>query len=192
MKAICSIADSQYVIDALSVADFSLKPSGVTVHYTADGSLERLKREMGATKIGYHLIIDRDGTIIQTASMLKRVNHAGLASWNGKSPNRTHLAVAFISWGRLNAQGQAWTGLQIQNPVTRAQGMWDAASPAQEKSLTKVLTHLINEYKISPLEICGHDECSLPTGRKIDPGGSLSKSMAQLRNDLMIKKGLIS
>lgn len=192
MKAICAIADVQYVIDALSVADFSPKPAGITVHYTADGSLERLKREMGTTKVGYHLIIDRDGTIIQTASMLKTVNHAGVANWNGKSPNRSHFAVAFISWGRLNSQGQAWTGLQIQNPVTRAQGMWDAASPAQEKSLTKLLTHLINTYKISPLEICGHDECSLPAGRKIDPGGSLSKSMAELRLDLIGKKGLVS
>lgn len=192
MSGLCKLADSHYAIDVLGVSDFKPGPKGITVHYTADGSVERIKREMGSTKIGYHYIIDKDGSIIQTASLLKTVNHAGVAMWNDKSPNRTHLAVAFVCWGYLNARGQTWTGLQIPNPVSRANGMWDAATDAQEKSLTKLLIHLINTYKISPLDICGHDEAALPAGRKIDPGGSLSKSMAQLRSDLMIKKGLVS
>jgi N-acetyl-anhydromuramyl-L-alanine amidase AmpD len=135
---------------------------------------------MDAKKIGYHFIIDRDGSLHQTASLSHSVNHAGKAMWNGQSPNRTHLAIAFISWGFLTDESKAWNGTQVAG-VKRRGKLWDPASEAQENRLNKLLGELIRFYGISPLNICGHDECAIPQGRKADPGGSLLKTMGDIR-----------
>jgi N-acetyl-anhydromuramyl-L-alanine amidase AmpD len=186
MKSIWEPADSLWEIDRLGVRSWPGLPTGITVHYTADGDLERVKREMNSSKVGYHFIVDRDGLIHQTANLAKAVNHAGKAMWNGQSPNRTHLAVAFISWGHLDKDGRAWNGMKVLNPVKRRGLLWDPATEVQEKKLLQLLSDLMRDFDISPMNICGHDECALPAGRKADPGGSLSKSMAEIRKGFAI------
>lgn len=187
--SVCPIADDIQYVEGLAQSPWAQKsPRGVTVHYSADGSSERLRREMFATKIGYHFLIEKKGRIIQTSSLDKTVHHAGKAMWRDLSPNRHHIAIAFICWGKLNDKGHTWTGLQIHNPVTRAKGMWEPATSEQEASLVRLLKFLCLSYKISPEDICGHDECAIPHGRKADPGGSLSMTMSELRAQLDTKK----
>lgn len=182
MSAVCSLADDIQFVEGLAQSPWASKsPRGITVHYTADGSSERIRREMFATKIGYHFLIAKNGRIIQTSPLDKTVHHAGKAMWNDLSPNRHHIAIAFISWGKLNEKGMTWTGLQIQNPVTRFAGTWEPATKEQEASLIRLLKFLSLSHKISPEDICGHDECAIPAGRKADPGGSLSMTMGDLR-----------
>ncbi len=182
---ICEISDSIELIDGLGQSPFIKGPKGITIHYSADGSFERVKRELFATKIGYHFLIKKDGKIIQTAKIDRCVNHAGKALWNEQSPNRTHIAVAFICWGLLSKEGKTWNGLQIENPVTRRGFTWEPATKEQEEALRRLCKYLMATFKISAKDICGHDECAIPAGRKVDPGGSLLKSMADLRAELL-------
>lgn len=187
--SVCPIADDIQYVEGLAQSPWAQKsPKGITIHYSADGSSERLRREMFATKIGYHFLIAKNGRIIQTSPLDKTVHHAGKAMWNDLSPNRHHIAIAFICWGKLNEKGHTWTGLQIQNPVTRAAGTWEPATNEQEASLIRLLKFLSLTYKISADDICGHDECAIPPGRKADPGGSLSMTMPSLRSSLAPKK----
>jgi N-acetyl-anhydromuramyl-L-alanine amidase AmpD len=182
MKSIWEPADKLWEIDRLGVRSWPGLPTGITVHYTADGDIDRVKREMDTQKVGYHFIVDRLGLIHQTANLAKAVNHAGKAMWNGQSPNRTHLAVAFISWGLLNKDGLAWNGTKIGG-VKRGGHLWDPATEVQEKKLFQLLRDLMRDFDISPINICGHDECALPAGRKVDPGFALSKTVAELRKE---------
>jgi N-acetyl-anhydromuramyl-L-alanine amidase AmpD len=184
LKSIYEKAHSYWEIDRLGTTAWPALPTGITVHYTADGNLERVKREMDKSKCGYHFIIDREGLLHQTANLAKAVNHAGKANWSGQSPNRTHLSVSLLSWGLLNGDGLAWNGTKIANPVKRGGHLWDAATEKQEKALIKLLRGLMADFGISAANICGHDECAMPKGRKIDPGLIMSFTMAQIRKEL--------
>lgn len=159
---------------------------GVTVHYTADRDLDRTLRALQARGLGYHAIIDRDGTVYQTVPLTHGVWHAGKALWGQFSPNRSHLAISLLSWGELEALApgayQSWNGQTVSTDevASRAGAHWDAATPAQEAALVDFLVWACQQG-ISAENICGHDECALPKGRKIDPGGVLSMTMEELR-----------
>ena len=176
------------------------RPLGVTVHYTGDGSLKQAKEAL--TTIGYHVLIDFDGTIVQLARLDQRVDHAGKAMWLGRSPNKHHIAVAVIGWGLLeekevtvtDADGKTTKVKKLYNYVGgeidreaaafRNGHWWHAATAPQERALLSFLRWCVRICKISPADVCGHDECALPKNRKVDPGGALSLSMAQHRAEL--------
>lgn len=162
-------------------------PRGVTVHYTASRDISSTISTLASKNLGYHLIIDRDGTIYQCAEFTGRLNHAGKALWNGLSPNKAHLAVALISWGLLKelAPGacESWGGKLVATEDCKyRQGQWwDAATTAQELALLKFLRWATIQG-IDAGSICGHDESAIPKGRKVDPGGVLSLDMPRLRD----------
>ena len=171
------------------------KPRGITLHHSADRNLEHVVAFGIAEKVGYHFIVDRLGIVHQGASLEQRVNHAGKANWLGMSPNREHLAVCVLSWGRLQKVGdefQSWSTRQVPNDSVAERGdnfdgkvaYWDEATEAQEAALWGLLTWLCLAYKIPSSNICGHDECALPRGRKDDPGGVLSLSMPAVRDHI--------
>lgn len=177
-------ADRRYLGALKGVSD--LKPSGVTVHYTADRDLQRTIRALAARDLAYHLIVDRDGTVYQMVPLTKTVWHAGKATWGSASPNRSHLSISLMSWGEVErlAPGafETWNGLAIPTADVedRRGAFWDAATPAQEVALVEALVWACG-LGIAVGNICGHDECALPKGRKIDPGGVISKTMEELR-----------
>lgn len=183
MKSIWEKSSSFWEIDRLGTKPWPALPTGITVHYTADSDIERVKREMDQSKVGYHFLIDKNGLIHQTANLSKAVNHAGKAMWNGQSPNRTHIAIAFVCWGLANRDGLAWNGTVIET-VKRNGHLWEPATDKQEKALRRLIIDLMRDFGITAANICGHAECALPAGRKCDPGGSLSFTMAQLRKEL--------
>lgn len=173
------------------------KPLGITVHYSADPVLKRVLKEFQASGLNYHLIIDKDGEVHQTAHLTQRVWHAGEAEWNRQSPNKSHLAVALLGWGLVTPFDKpkglykSWNGAVITgDTVLRRRGnqgeqefYWEFATEAQEDALRKICQWAISTG-MSPEDICGHDECALPLGRKCDPGGMLKVTMAELRQEL--------
>lgn len=174
------------------------RPVGVTVHHAADRDMQRVLMDGKTSGLGYHLIIDRAGLVTQAAYMDERVDHAGDAEWNGHSPNRNHLAVCVLSWGRVNYTPSGFVvwakGQPLLDPSACAlrpdnlggpAGWWDACTTAQEATLMSVLRWAV-ATGIDPANICGHDECALPLGRKDDPGGALSQRMVDVRKSLMV------
>lgn len=179
-----------------SQGSFFKGPSGVTIHYTADRNVDRAIQALKDRNFSYHLIIDRDGSVIQTCYFDKMTFHAGNAKWNDRSPNHEHLSVALVSWGYLTQEEKrflAWNATEIpENEVAVRKGNlmtqgkaqpWDKATDVQEEKLLTVLSWFCANG-ILVEDICGHDECALPAGRKSDPGGVLSMTMNQLRDKL--------
>jgi N-acetyl-anhydromuramyl-L-alanine amidase AmpD len=112
-----------------------LDVEGVTVHHTADTNVTRLIESLKAEGLGYHIIIDRDGTVIQTTYHSQRVNHAGTAKWLGHSPNRSHVAVSIVSWGSVTKKGNryfAWNGAEVvaTQVANRKGNLTDEAYPS--------------------------------------------------------------
>jgi N-acetyl-anhydromuramyl-L-alanine amidase AmpD len=163
-----------------------LKPSGITLHYTADRDLDRTVTALKARDLGYHLIIDRAGTVWQFVPFNRTVWHAGKALWGAHSPNRAHLSISLLSWGEVEclAPGafEAWNGRAVNTDevVQRSGGWWDAATVAQESAMMDAILWVCQKG-IDVSQICGHDECALPKGRKVDPGGVISMTMEQIR-----------
>lgn len=167
------------------------RPEGVTLHYTADRNFQRTYRELISNQLGYHFVIDRDGKVYQLAYLDRTTNHAGKAMWEGKSPNRSHLSIALISWGALEKKGDAWTAwtgekISDQDAAFRPSNIdgklyaWDKATDQQEETLMMLLKWIILNG-IDPKMICDHSECALPAGRKKDIGGVISMQMHDLR-----------
>lgn len=180
-------------------APFSSPASGVTVHYTASSDVPGTVRELVARSLGYHLIIDRDGTLYRMASFGMKLAHAGIATWRGESPNARHLAIAVVSLGFLDANGRAFEGSVVPpfmrmlraGNVDKTPRLWHVANTSQEKRLTDVLVWFV-QHGMPAENICGHDECALPLGRKSDPGGVLSWPMQELRSLVAVMAGNVA
>lgn len=168
------------------------RPTGITLHYTADRNKDRAINALRERGLGYHLVIDRDGKVTQLCYLDKRTDHAGPSSWEGQSCNQNHIAVAVVSWGKVD-MGKAggfysWSqdvvpvsdvALRPYN-VSRQPDYWDAITSTQEDTLMAVLKWLCSQG-ISSANVCGHDEAALPPGRKIDPGGALQFTVRGIR-----------
>jgi len=154
------------------------KHAGITIHYTADMDENRVIGSLESKGYGYHVLIRRDGDTVQIAPFNRRVHHAGMATWKGYVPNRHHIAVAFMSWGwvkkRSDCRYESWTGANIPPREVRYLNgqFWHFATWAQIEALYK-LCDWAKSLKLNPEMICGHDECCIPPGRKVDPGGIL-------------------
>lgn len=166
-----------------------LSANGVTVHYTADRDVNRTIAALGSSGLGYHIMIDRCGRVLQLVPFSSRMYHAGNARWRQLSPNRSHVAVSLVSWGKVKvlAPGAyvSWSGHTVPtDDVIEFNGAhWDKATKAQLVSLVDILIWFCQQG-IDVDDMCGHDECAVPAGRKDDPGGILGRSMKDVRDAL--------
>ncbi len=166
-------------------------PVGVTIHYSADRKIDRAITWLKSQNFGYHIFIDRDGTLHQTCHFNQRVNHAGNSRWKGLKNNFHHIAVCIASWGLLECRDEkfyTWSKktLHLESVVMREDykgniKAWDKATVEQEASLHVLLTWLVANG-IESESICGHDESCIPEGHKSDPGGILSLSVKEIRD----------
>ena len=170
-----------------------MTPLGITIHYLGSHNVEAAIKHLRSKDLSYHVIVDRGGFCHHMAEFTSQVNHAGVASWRGKSPNRSHIAISLASWGELKFESKklkTWAGALYppeaaayrEGNLGLAKTWWDAATDAQLDALDSLVLKLVREYKIDPENICGHDECALPHGRKSDPGGVLPFTMSSFRD----------
>lgn len=136
-------------------------------------------------KVAYHVLIERDGTIVQMAEFNRKLNHAGKSSYKGRKwCNGFSVGVALV--GPTQLKGDLNSAVSYYDKTfTAADGLTDKGSkyhgynhiwlkytPAQLVSLDKVLADLVDEYGLA---ISSHYEVS--PGRKIDPSPELDMSV---------------
>jgi len=178
----CFEVDTQPLIGRLS---------GATVHYAADTKSSRIIDALKSSGLGYHFLIEENGTILQLAPLNRRVYHAGKAVWNGQSPNRSHVGIAICNWGLLQEKDNhfiTWSGriIEPERVAFRRGQYWQDATPSQVSSMFYVLRFLVSVMGFKPSEVCTHAECAIPAGRKVDVGGSIQYSGNQLRAVLQV------
>lgn len=173
-------------------------PKGIVIHHSADRDLGRVQISLETRGLGYHLIIARDGSITQHAWLDHGVWHAGKALWMGYSPNTYFLSISLLSWGEIKRDGKVfktWSGAvlpdsEVVERVSNVNGQkyyWDAATPEQLASLSRLCQWCIDNG-VPIKNICGHDECAIPKGRKSDPGGVLPMTMQEYRDFLAVDR----
>jgi len=172
---------------------FATPPKIVVMHFTGGGSARssaewfRSPKNPGSSA---HVVIDRDGSIIQCVPFDHVAWHAGKSQWRGLvGLNQYAIGIEMANWGNLTSAGGGWAainGARIAQPFMAAHrngnpdgahGLigWEPYSAEQFQSAIGVVQALVAALGLN--EIVGHDDIA-PT-RKWDPGPAFD--MARFR-----------
>lgn len=157
-----------------------LEPEYLVMHYTAGRSLQESVNWLGskASKASAHVVIGRDGSIVQQVPFDRVAWHAGASSWEGREGlNRWSIGIELDNAGRLTRHGsrwRAWFGdtydaddvLEATHKNDSEPAGWHVYPPEQLAAALEVATMLVERYGLR--DIVGHDDIS--PGRKSDPG----------------------
>lgn len=158
-------------------------PDTIVIHYTGSGTMQSAVNQLLDidVKASAHLVIGRNGSIVQLMPFDRIAWHAGVSEYQGrKNLNRYSIGIELENAGRLRKAGDqyiAWFGRAYgEDEVIQATHMnesepcyWHRYTEAQMSALMDVCRLLCSAYGIST--IVGHDE--IAPGRKIDPGPAL-------------------
>jgi N-acetylmuramoyl-L-alanine amidase len=159
----------------------AISPIYLVMHYTADSSLD------GAVswfmnpdaKASAHLVIGRDGKIVQMVPFNRKAWHAGASSWgNLNGLNQYSIGIEFVNAGKLAMRGDGkWENwakkviaeedvtITTHKAETNPAG-WHEYTTKQIETAIKVGALLNTKYRFA--DVLGHDDIS--PGRKVDPG----------------------
>ncbi len=170
------------------------QPDTIIIHYTAGRDAESSATYLARddVKASAHIVIGRDGDIIQLVPFDTVAWHAGKSSYDGRiGYNRYSIGIELDNAGILEQTGDgfiSWFGKQYPaNEVIRAihhnesvERCWHTFTEKQIDAVTQLCEILIARYN-TITQILGHDEIS--PGRKQDPGPAFP--LARLRNRIL-------
>ncbi|SCX19260.1 N-acetylmuramoyl-L-alanine amidase [Agrobacterium rosae] len=169
---------------------FKKQPKIVIIHYTFGASAKSSaewwqdkKRNTGGSSA--HVVIDRDGSIIQCVPLDTIAWHAGDSKWQKDQTNLIGLnhysfGIELSNWGWLTPTNIGWKSL-VGSPVPEAvianhrngnpNNMagplgWEPFPESQLNRAVELVRQLVHVFGVD--EIIGHDDVS--PGRKHDPG----------------------
>lgn len=160
-------------------------PTYIIAHYTAGRSAASSARWLcdPKAKASAHLIIGRDGTLIQLADFNVVTWHAGQSEWDGLHGLNNHsIGLELDNPGPVARVNGKWRSLSLGQDYADAEVVeaahknggpvrgWVLYSPAQIGILEDVCRELLVEYP-SLQDVLGHDD--IAPGRKLDPGPAL-------------------
>jgi N-acetylmuramoyl-L-alanine amidase len=157
-----------------------LEPEYLVIHYTAGRSLQESVDWLGSkvSKASAHVVIGRDGTIVQQVAFDRVAWHAGASAWEGRQGlNRWSIGIELDNAGRLTRHGsrwRAWFGdtydaddvLVATHKHESEPAGWHLYTAEQLAATLDLASMLVERYGLR--DIIGHDDIS--PGRKSDPG----------------------
>ncbi len=173
-------------------------PSSIVLHFTAgrnlDSSVSWLQNPIAGASA--HLIIGRDGEVVQLVPFNTVAWHAGKSSYKNRSGyNNFSIGIELENPGELKKNGNmfsSWFGgeysesevLQAQhsnkNRDQKTVSYWLTYTDKQIAKTEQIILELMDAYPID--EILGHEE--IAPGRKTDPGPAFP--LDNLRNRLLL------
>lgn len=163
---------------------FTNKPSLIIVHYTAGASLESSANWLcnPQVKASAHIIIGKNGNIIQLVPFNKKAWHAGKSKWESLTNiNKYSIGIEMDNAGKLSKRVDGYytsfnKKIDDQNVVLakhkfgNQEEAWEAYTQEQINSFINVCNILIQSFPIE--RIIGHED--IAPDRKTDPGPALS------------------
>lgn len=152
------------------------------IHYTGGSSLQSSVDWLTSpdAPVSAHLVIGRDGEIIQLVPFSKKAWHAGQSQWGSRiGLNSYSIGIELDNAGRLQKQGDRWLtwfGTEIpdedvviashKHDDEESETGWHAYTAAQIQGALEAASTLVKKYDL--LDVLGHDD--IAPYRKIDPG----------------------
>ena len=167
-----------------------ITPSYVILHYTAGMPIEGTINTFRAGSVSSHLVVDRDGSIIQCVPFNRRAWHAGPSQWADRTDLNSHsIGIEINNFGLVRRDDDnRWERGGIILPdddVIEATHKflykpfgWQIYPEIQLTTVLEILRTLIAAYP-TILDIAGHDDIfnsgvegpgGLPEVEKLDPG----------------------
>lgn len=155
-------------------------PDTVVIHYTAGGPYKSSVNWLvnPQAKASAHLVVGRQGEIIQLLPFNQIAWHAGESKWNGRTGlNAFSIGIEMANFGLLQKRTAGYfscTGKKIDDESVvlathknqSVEQPWEAYTAQQIETVEQLCLALIKEYGIR--EIVGHDD--IAPLRKTDPG----------------------
>lgn len=155
-------------------------PDSIIIHFTAgrsaESSVEWFKNP--EAKASAHLVIDRDGKVIQMVEFNHKAWHAGVSRWSDRSGfNNFSIGIELDNPGRLtkvNDRFYSWFKKEYPKDVVveakhkheQEISYWHNFTDRQIESCFNVCKLLMENYNIQ--EVLGHED--IAPFRKKDPG----------------------
>jgi N-acetylmuramoyl-L-alanine amidase len=171
----------------------ALVPRYLVLHYTAGRSVESSVESLCTRKpqgnASAHIVLGRDGRIVQLAAFNVITWHAGVSQWEGLIGLNAHsIGIEMDNAGKLERQGErfvAWFGKDYpSNEVRQAEhrhggGMqaWHAYTEAQIARALELSELLVAHYGLK--DVLGHED--IARGRKTDPGPAFPLAAVRTR-----------
>lgn len=158
------------------------QPRFVVLHYTAgrnvDSSVASLCTRKPQGNASAHIVLGRDGRIVQLAPFNAVTWHAGVSQWNGLNGLNHHaIGIEMDNAGLLHREGErfvAWFGKDypasdVLVAAHRHGGgpqPWHIYTEAQIVRALELCELLVAQYRLE--DVLGHED--IARGRKSDPG----------------------
>lgn len=156
----------------------TIRPTLILHHWTAGGSGRRSVEVLRRLGLSAHLVVERDGTVYQTAPFTARCAHAGRSRWLGRSDvNGFSIGIEWANYGPLVREDGAFRtvyGTPYDGPTpiegahangSRQYLFWEPFTEAQGAVGLALQAALFARYP-TLTGVAGHHEVS--PGRKID------------------------
>lgn len=158
-----------------------ISPLYLIMHYTAGPTLDGAVNWFLQTnaQASAHVVIGRDGTIVQMVAFNKKAWHAGKSSWgNLEGMNQYAIGIELVNAGKLRRRADGkwvnWANNVIPedevslatHPSENVESGWHEYPQAQIDAAVRVASVLHAAYHFT--DILGHEDVS--PGRKADPG----------------------
>lgn len=171
----------------------NLRPRFVILHYTAGRDLASSVQSLTVKKpqgnASAHIVLGRDGRIVQLAPFNVVTWHAGVSQWGDLNGLNQHaIGIEMDNAGLLRRQGErfvSWFGKAYPAEETQMAehrhggGLqpWHAYTEAQIARALELCELLVAHYGLK--EVLGHED--IARGRKTDPGPAFPLSAVRAR-----------
>ena len=168
--------------DSTDHHDGLIQPRLVIFHFTAisfGDTLVKFKAGTPGNRVSAHLVIARDGQIVQFVDFNLRAWHAGQSTWNGLADINSHsIGIELANAGTVRKTGEQWLGEEgVAVPASEViearhkharwpMTHWHRYADAQIAACHAITAALRDAYPIE--DIIGHDD--IAPDRKYDPG----------------------
>ena len=155
-------------------------PDMIILHYTAGTNAESSAKFLVRpdVKASAHVVIGRDGQVIQLVPFNIEAWHAGKSSYRGRNElNHYSIGIELDNLGQLRLEGGKFVAecsreVPVKEVYTEDSGeeptYWHDYTDVQMRVLNEVCSVLVDTYPIG--DIVGHSDV---TPRKVDPGPAL-------------------
>ena len=158
----------------------------IIIHYTTGTAIESTLNYVKRADAGgcAHMVIGRDGRVVQLVPFNLVAFHAGFSWWEGDTDlNRYSIGIELDNAGALTGGPGHWMRNTVQIPdenvevkaywrdLAQKQQGWEKFPPVQLETLVNVIHALLEKYRVpvdKEVEILGHDDVNL--ANRIDPG----------------------
>lgn len=152
----------------------------LVIHYTAGTTLNGAVSWFmnPAAKASAHLIIARDGSVVQMVPFSRRAWHAGVSAWEDLTALNGHsIGIELVNAGKLRRSVDGWVNwagrviadaevAQATHRLESVEAGWQSYTEAQIQTLLDVAVALHARYQFA--DVLGHDD--IAPERKLDPG----------------------